>query len=337
MSTGAFSNRHAFSRRLLEEARANPSIYAVTSDARNSVTIQDFAAELPGQFVEVGIAEQDAVGIAAGLAITGKRVFVCGPASFYSARSLEQVKNDVAYANSDVKVVGVSGGVSYGALGGTHHSLHDLAVMRTFPGLRVFLPCDAAQTEAITHLMATNPWPCYMRTGRDPSAEVYPAGWTGVFEAGKAVTLRTGTDCTIVAAGETVQSALGAADILASRGIEARVLDCWSIKPLDAFAIESAARETGLIVTVEEHSVFGGLGAAVAEIVVQSCPVPMKILGFPDEWAPAGNARELFEHYGLSAAGIACSVEAALRQHSAPGFGAAAGAAPGAARGEISG
>ncbi len=317
MSSSGFSNRHAFSRTLLEEARTNPAIYAVTSDARNSVTIQDFAAALPGQFVEVGIAEQDAVGIAAGLAIVGKRVFVCGPASFYSARSLEQVKNDVAYAGSDVKVIGVSGGVSYGALGGTHHSLHDLAVMRTFPGLRVFLPCDAYQTAAITRLMASNPWPCYMRTGRDPSAEVYPAGWKGSFEAGAAVMLRDGADGTIVAAGETVQSALGAADILASRGIGVRVLDCWSIKPFDRGAIEAAARETGLIVTVEEHSVFGGLGAAVAEAVVQSTPVPVKIIGFPDEWAPAGNARELFDYYGLSAGKLAESVESAIREKTA--------------------
>jgi transketolase len=284
----------------LEAARKDRNLYAVCSDSRGSVTLGDFAKALPEQFVEAGIAEQDAVGIAAGLAKCGKRVFVCGPASFYSARSLDQVKVDVAYAGSDVKVIGISGGVSYGALGFTHHSLHDLAVMRTFPGMSVFLPCDNFQTAAITRYLASHPGPVYVRLGRGAVADVYDEATPASFIPGQAVLLHEGRDCTLLAAGEMVQPALGAAQLLEAEGIGVRVLDFWSIKPLDAAAITRAAQETGLLFTLEEHSVLGGLGAAVAEVVVQTCPVPMRILGFPDEFAPAGSSAQLFKHYGFA-------------------------------------
>ena len=309
MSAGKASCRHAFSAALLEAARKDPSIYVVCSDSKGSTALGDFETALPRQYVEAGIAEQDAVGIAAGLARCGKTAFVCGPASFYSARSLEQVKVDVAYAASDVKVIGISGGVSYGYLGSTHHSLHDLAVMRTFPGLEVFLPCDAASTAAITAYMAGSGKPAYMRLGRGPVPEVYAPALKAEFVPGRANLLREGRNCAIVAAGEAVQPALAAAALLAARGIQARVLDYWSIKPFDAAAIEAAAEETGGIVTVEEHSAHGGLGAAVAEATVQSRPVPMRIIGFPDEWAPAGSSEELFAYYGLTAERIAAAAE----------------------------
>ena len=294
MSAPGFSCRHAFSGALLEAARLDPAIYAICSDSKSSVTLGDFEKALPGQYVEAGIAEQDAVGIGAGLAKSGKRVFVCGPACFYAARSLEQVKVDVAYAGSDVKVIGISGGVSYGALGSTHHSLHDLAVMRTFPGLSVFLPCDNAQTAAVTRFLATHAGPAYVRLGRGAVADVYGPDTVPDFVPGQAVLLHEGRDCTLVAAGEMVQPALGAALLLEQEGIAVRLLDAWSIKPIDAQAITRAARETGLLFTLEEHSIHGGLGAAVAEIVVQTCPVPVRILGFPDEWAPAGSSAQLF-------------------------------------------
>ncbi len=318
MSSTALSCRHAFTATLIDAARVDERIYAISSDSKGSVTLGDFEKALPKQFVEVGIAEQDAVGIGAGLAKSGKRVFVCGPACFYSARSLEQVKVDVAYASSDVKIIGISGGVSYGALGSTHHSLHDLAVLRTFPGLSVFLPCDNFQTAAITRYLATHSDPAYVRIGRGPVADVYDAGMAASFVPGKAVTLHEGNDCTIVAAGEMVQPSLGAALLLEKEGIGVRLLDAWSIKPLDAGAIELAARETGFIFAVEEHSRYGGLGSAVAEVVVQSCPVPVRILGFPDEWAPAGSSAELFDHYGFTPRKLADRIRRELSSKMAP-------------------
>ncbi len=298
------SCRHAFTEALLAAGRLDRTIMAVTSDAKGSVTLQDFEKALPEQFVELGIAEQNAVGVGAGLARSGKRPFVCGPASFYSARSIEQVKNDVAYGGLDVKVVGVSGGVSYGALGSTHHSLHDLAFMRAIPNLAVLLPCDVYQTAEATRYLSTHPGPAYMRLGRSAVPAVY-ASAEGSFSFGRAIRLREGGDCTIIAAGEASYHAVAAADELAREGIRVRVLDMATIKPLDEAAVLAAARETAAIVTVEEHSVCGGLGAAVAEVVVQTHPVPMRIVGFPDEFVPAGSSRELFAHYGISGAAIA--------------------------------
>jgi transketolase len=312
MSATGTSCRHAFSSALLEAARNDSRIYAICSDSKGSVTLGNFEIALPMQFVEAGIAEQDAVGIGAGLAKSGKRVFVCGPACFYSTRSLEQVKVDVAYAGSDVKIIGISGGVSYGALGSTHHSLHDIAVMRTFPGLSVFLPCDNYQTAAVTRLLAADPAPAYLRIGRGPVADVYGEGRAGSFEPGKAVVLHEGKDCAIIAAGEMVQPSLGAALLLEEEGIGVRLLDSWSIKPIDAESIERAARETGFVFTIEEHSVYGGLGSAVAEIVVQTYPTPVRILGFPDEWTPAGSSAELFDYYGFTARKLAARIRAEL-------------------------
>jgi transketolase len=296
--------RKAFTDTLLELARRDKNIVAVTSDARGSVTLEKFAEELPGQFVEVGIAEQNAIGVAAGLASCGKNVFVCGPACFYSARSLEQIKVDVAYSGYPVKVFGVSGGVSYGALGSTHHSLHDLAVMRTFPGMHVILPCDAYQTRKITRLLAHSNKPTYIRVGRGAVPDVYN-GLDIEFEIGKSITLMEGNQLTIIGAGETVYHCLEAGKLLREKGIHARVIDMFTIKPIDKDAIIKAARETGRIITVEEHSIFGGLGGAVAEIVSQDCPVPIRIIGIPDENSVHGTSAEIFKHYGITAENIA--------------------------------
>jgi transketolase len=295
--------RKAFTTALLEEARKDNNIFVVTSDARGSVTLDDFANELPRQFVEVGIAEQNAVGMAAGLASCGKNVFVCGPACFYSARSLEQVKVDVAYSRNNVKIIGVSGGVSYGALGFSHHSLHDIAVMRTIPGLNIYFPADRYQTEQITRHLAKSDEPAYVRMGRNAVPDVYSDSQAS-FTPGKANILREGTDITIIAAGETVFHALKAADLLKQENISAFVMDMPTIKPIDREAILMAAKTTGCIITVEEHSIYGGLGAAVAEIVSQECPVKMKIMGFPDEELIHANPSELFEYYGLTGKGI---------------------------------
>lgn len=294
--------RKSFTDTLLELAREDKDIIAVTTDARGSVTLNDFADALPEQFVECGIAEQDAVGISAGLAHSGKKVFVCGPACFYVARSLEQVKVDLAYSENNVKILGVSGGVAYGALGATHHSLHDMAVLRTFPGMHIVLPCDARQTRKLVKQLVDYPHPVYMRVGRAAVPDVYEND-DFEFAIGKANQLLDGTDLTIIGTGETVYHAYQAGLELRKQGINARVLDMASIKPCDEEAILKAARETGRIITVEEHSQYGGLGAMVTEILSEN-PVPVRILGIPDENVVHGNSAEIFAHYGLNAEGI---------------------------------
>ena len=298
--------RKQFTDTLLELAREDKDIVAVTTDARGSVTLGDYAAALPGQFVECGIAEQDAVGISAGLAHSGKKVFCCGPACFYVARSLEQVKVDLAYSANPVTILGVSGGVAYGALGATHHSLHDIAVLRTFPGMTVCLPSDWRVTRKLVKLLVDFAKPCYVRVGRAAVPDVY-ADDSFTFEPGKAITVTEGHDLTIVATGETVYHAWQAALQLREKGISARVLDCSWLKPFDEEAIRRAARETGRIVTVEEHSRFGGLGAMVCEVLAED-PVPVHIIGIPDENVVHGTSSEIFHHYGLDAEGIVKTV-----------------------------
>lgn len=294
--------RKSFTDTLLALAKQDKDIIAVTTDARGSVTLGDFAKELPGQFVECGIAEQDAIGISAGLASCGKKVFCCGPACFYVARSLEQVKVDIAYSGNPVTVLGVSGGVAYGALGATHHSLHDIAVLRTFPGMNVILPCDARQTAKVVKMLVDQPAPTYVRVGRAAVPDVYEND-DFEFRLGKANTLAEGDDLTVIAAGETVYHALQASRSLEKKGIHARVLDLSSIKPFDAEAVRKAAAETGRIITVEEHSIYGGLGALVAECLSEH-PVPVKILGIPDENVIHATSPEIFAYYGIDAAGI---------------------------------
>lgn len=294
--------RKSFTDTLLSLARMDKDIIAVTTDARGSVTLNDFAKELPQQFVECGIAEQDAVGISSGLAHSGKKVFVCGPACFYVARSLEQVKVDLAYSQNNVKILGVSGGVAYGALGATHHSLHDIAVLRTFPGMNIVLPCDARQTKKLVEFLIDYPEPVYVRVGRAAVPDVYENDDFD-FAIGKANRLLDGTDLTIIGTGETVYHAHQAALELRKYGISVRVLDMSFIKPCDEEAVLKAASETGRIITVEEHSQYGGLGAMVTEIISEN-PVPVKILGIPDENVVHGSSSEIFAHYGLDAPGI---------------------------------
>ncbi len=305
--------RKMFTNTLLELARKDRQVVVVTTDARGSVTLEEFAQQLPGQFVEIGIAEQNAVGVAAGLAACGKKVFCCSYACFLTARSLEQVKVDVAYTQTNVKIIGVSGGVSYGALGSTHHSLQDLAVMRAIPGIRVVLPADIHQTRKLTEALVQEEGPVYVRMGRNAVADVY-SEYDAPFELGKANTLLDGDDITLIGAGETVRRVLDAALILREQGITARVIDMHTIKPLDEAVVLQAARETGRIITVEEHSVHGGLGSAVTEAVIQTQPVPVKILGIPDEPAVSGSSAEIFAHYGLTGPGIAAAAWAMLER-----------------------
>lgn len=302
--------RKSFTDTLLAMAKEDKDIIAVTTDARGSVTLGDFAKELPAQFVECGIAEQDAVGISAGLAHSGKKVFCCGPACFYVARSLEQVKVDLAYSRNPVTIFGVSGGVAYGALGTTHHSLHDIAVLRCFPGMSICLPCDERQTAKLAHILADYQQACYVRVGRAAVPDVYEDD-SFSFEIGKANMLMDGTDLTIIATGETTYHAKQAGIELAKQGIKARVLDMAWIKPCDREAVLKAAKETGRIITVEEHFKSGGLGAMVCEIISEN-PVPVRILGLPDEDAIHGTNKEIFHYYGIDTEGI---VKAALDFH----------------------
>ena len=295
--------RRAFTETILALAKEDKDIIVLTTDARGSVTLGEYAEQLPEQFVELGIAEQNMVGISAGFALSGYKPFVCAPACFLSARSFEQIKVDMAYAGTNVKAIGISGGVSYGALGTSHHSLQDIAMMRATAGMTVILPCDVRQTRAMTKKLVGHMGPVYVRMGRGAVADVYETD-DAPFEIGKANRLHEGEDITLIGCGETVRIALDAALGLKGEGISARVLDMHTLKPIDEAAIIKAAEETGGIITIEEHYEKGGLGGAVAEIVSQRHPVPLKIIGIPDEQTVTGDSAEVFRHYGLTAHNI---------------------------------
>lgn len=296
-------NRQVICETLLEIAETDRDIIVLASDSRGSASMAPFAKAYPDQFVETGIAEQNIVGIAAGLAHSGKKSFVTSPACFLSMRSIEQIKVDVAYSATNVKLIGISGGVSYGALGMSHHSVQDIAVARAIPGLAVMMPADRHETKKMIEALVEYDGGVYVRIGRNPVEDSY-ASTDYEFVIGKAVTMREGEDITIFAAGETVRVALDSAQLLLQDSISCRVINMHTIKPLDEEVIRKAARETGRIITIEEHSIYGGLGAAVAEVVVQSHPVPMRIVGIPDEPAIAGKTTEVFEHYGICASNI---------------------------------
>jgi transketolase len=293
------ANRQAISEVLEELAKENRDILVLTSDSRGSASLVNFGNDLPDQIVEVGIAEQNLVGIASGLAASGKKPFVASPACFLSMRSIEQIKVDVAYSNTNVKLIGISGGISYGALGMSHHSLQDLAVTRAIPGLDVMMPADRHEAKKMIVALVEYDRPVYLRIGRNPVEDSYVSDDYD-FQIGKAVKMKEGTDITIIASGETVRIALDSAEALQMEGVDCRVINMHTIKPLDKEAILKAAEETGKIITIEEHSIYGGLGSAVAEVVSQSHPVPVKIIGLPDEPVIAGKTAEVFEYYGLS-------------------------------------
>ena len=303
--------RQAFTDTLLSFARSNPRIIALATDSRGSVTLTEYAKELPEQFVECGIAEQNAIGIAAGLANMGYIPFVCGPACFFSMRSAEQVKVDLAYSKSNVKVIGVSGGVSYGALGTSHHSTQDIALMRAIPNMKVILPADANQTIALTRALCEDTGPVFVRMGRGAVPDVY--GESDPYVIGKANVLRPGSDVALIACGEMVYYALEAAKLLDLAGISAMVTDMHTLEPLDISAVMRAA-ECKAVLTVEEHCVHGGLGAAVAEVLCQRKPTRMRILGLPNEPLFSGTSAEVFAHYGLTAGGIAAQAKALLEE-----------------------
>jgi len=293
------ANRQVICDTLVDLAKNDKDIMVLTCDSRGSASMGNFANEYPNQFVEVGIAEQDAVGIAAGLATCGKKPYVASPACFLSMRSVEQVKVDVAYSKTNVKLVGISGGVSYGALGMTHHSLQDIAVMRAIPGIKVLLPADRFETKKMIEALNKDQGPAYIRIGRSAVEDVYDSE-DFEFEIGKGNVVCKGNDITIIATGETVKPAVDASKKLEERGIGCRVISMHTIKPLDEEIIIKAAKETKAIITIEEHSIYGGLGAAVSEVVCQNNPTKMKIIGIADEAPVTGNSKEVFNYYGLT-------------------------------------
>jgi transketolase len=304
MMEQALANLEVFAATLLELAREDADLLVVTSDSRGSAKLAPFAKAAPGQIVEVGIAEQNLVGVAAGLAAAGKRVFAVSPACFLTARSFEQIKNDLCYSNRPVNAVGISAGVSYGALGTTHHSLHDYAALRAVHNITIVAPADNFETREAIRAVAQLPSPVYLRFGKKKMPHLPRVD--SVFELGKASLIREGTDLSFMACGETVAPALAAAELLAKEGVQCRVLSLHTIKPLDQEAVLKAASETKALITVEEHSVYGGLGEACAGLLLQEGSHPkFKIVGFPDDHTVTGSQEEIFRHYGIDGPGLA--------------------------------
>ena len=302
------ANKQAICEVLLEEAAKDKDIVVLCSDSRGSASLAPFFDQFPEQSIEVGIAEQDLVGIAAGLASCGKKPFAASPASFLTTRSYEQAKVDCAYSDTNVKLIGISGGISYGALGMSHHSAQDIAAMSAIPNMRVYLPSDRFQTAKLIHALLQDDKPAYIRVGRNAVEDVYTEE-SCPFEMDRATTLREGTDVAIVATGEMVKPALDAAALLEQEGISAYMLDMYCVKPLDQKAVLAAAAVTKCMLTVEEHSPYGGLGAAVAQTVSASCPRLVQNLSLPDAPVVPGTSKEVFGYYGLDAAGIASSAK----------------------------
>jgi len=307
------ANLEVFSETLLSLAIENRNVLAVTSDSRGSGKLMPFAAKLPDRLIEVGIAEQNLVGVAAGLASTGKIVHAVSPASFLSARALEQIKNDVCYSDRPVKLIGISAGVSYGALGSTHHATHDLAALRAIQNISIVAPADNFETAEAIQAAAQMASPVYIRFGKRPMYHLH--GPQAEFVIGKSMIVREGTDVTFIATGETVYHALMAAEAMEADGLSCRIISMHTIKPLDTEAVLLAASETRAIVTVEEHSICGGLGEACAGVLMQTgLSVPFKIVGLPDEYTVTGSQVEIFEHYGISAEGLSRTARELLSQ-----------------------
>ena len=299
-------NQEVFAETLLEAARRDPAVLVVTSDSRGSAKLVEFAREFPERIVELGIAEQNVVGVAAGLAAGGNKVFAVSPACFLTTRSLEQIKNDVAYSDHKVVLVGISAGVSYGALGSTHHSLNDLASLRALNNLDIVVPADNRQTRRAVLAALDYPRPLYLRFGKRPVPDLPAAG---EFSVGRGACIAEGADAALVATGETVWRAMAARSALAEDGISCRVLCMHSIRPFDDAALVEAARSVRAVVCIEEHSVHGGLGEQCAALLMQAgVQVPYRIMGIPDEYTVTGSQEEILSHYGISAEGIAGEV-----------------------------
>lgn len=313
------ATREAFGKAIAALSTEYPDLVVLDADLAGATKSGEFKKVCPERFIDMGIAEANMVGVSAGLATCGKKPFCCSFAMFTAGRAFEQVRNSVAYPRLNVKVVGSHGGLSVGEDGATHQCIEDLSLMRTIPGMLVVNPCDGAEMRAAVKALLEYEGPAYLRLGRS-AVETVTGYETGehTFELGKGVTLRGGTDVTIAATGMMVQLALQAAETLAGEGISARVLDIHTIKPLDTDLILQAARETGAIVTSEEHNVIGGLGSAVAEFTSCHCPVPVIRHGVKDEFGRSGKASAVLEAYGLTAEKIVECAKCAVEKKAGP-------------------
>jgi transketolase len=293
------ANLEIFGETLLEEGKKNSNLVVVTSDSRGSGKIVPFGKELPDQIIEVGIAEQNLVGVCSGLAAGGKIVFGVSPASFLTARSLEQIKNDVAYSDQPVTLVGISAGISYGQLGSTHHSLHDYAVLRTINNLTIVSPADNFEASEVIRRAVSFNKPLYIRYGKKPMINLHKKGSN--FEIGKASIICEGNDITIIGTGETVQRAFLASRILKEDGVNAEVISMHTIKPFDEDALMKSIKKTNCLISVEEHSIYGGLGERCASLISQAgYNTKFKILGIPDEYMINGSQADVLDHYDMS-------------------------------------
>ena len=299
-------NLDILSKTLMELAEHDRDILVVTSDSRGSGRVTQFGEKFPEQIVEIGIAEQNLVGVSAGLASSGKKVFVVSPACFLTARALEQIKNDVAYSDHPVKIIGISAGVSYGSLGTTHHSLHDFAVLQAINNIDIIAPADNFETVQAIRAAVNHPRPIYIRFGKKALPNLHAPRTS--FEIGKAIQLTPQSDqydVAFIATGETVAPTYLASRALAEKGITSCVLSLHSIRPFDEEAVLHAAENSKVVVTVEEHSINGGLGSRVASFLMQAGIFrPFRIVGIPDEHTVTGSQSEIFQHYGISPQGL---------------------------------
>ncbi|SCH78198.1 1-deoxy-D-xylulose-5-phosphate synthase [uncultured Collinsella sp.] len=305
----AKATRAAFGETLIKLVDEGMDIMAVDADLCGSTTTAKFGAAYPDRLFDVGIAEQNMIGVASGLALTGRTVFTGSFAVFGTGRCWEQIRNTVCDSGLNVKICPTHAGITVGADGATHQALEDIALMRVLPGMRVLVPADYASAAAAIRLAAATPGPFYVRLGREPLPEVYDEGFT--CDVAFANVLREGSDISIMACGVEVAQALAAADALAAEGISAEVVDVMSVKPLDEETIIASAAKTGRVLTVEEHSIYGGMGSAVAELLGEKHPVPVTRLGLTT-FGQSGDAAELLAYYGLDAAGIAARVREVL-------------------------
>ena len=293
------ANLEVFAETLLQEAKLNNNIVAVTSDSRGSGKLVPFGEQLPYQLIEVGIAEQNLVGVCAGLSAVGKKVFGVSPSSFLTARSLEQIKNDIAYSNQPVVLVGISAGISYGKLGATHHSIHDFAVLRAINNISIVSPADNFETAEVIKKSLDYDKPLFLRYGKKPTLNLHKEGQK--FEIGKAIVVNQGDEIVFIATGETVQRAYLASQILKKDGLNATVISMHTIKPFDKETFLEAVSNAKVLISIEEHSIYGGLGEMCASIISQEkININFKILGIPDEYMINGSQSEVLDHYDMA-------------------------------------
>lgn len=305
-------NLEIFADALLQEAQKDKDIIVVTSDSRGSGKLVPFGKALPDQIIEVGIAEQNLVGVSAGLSATGKKVFAVSPASFLTARSLEQIKADIAYSNLPVTLVGISAGISYGQLGSTHHSIHDFAVLRCINNMTIVSPADNLEASAVIQQAVHYPHPLYIRYGKKSLMDIHQSNQS--FEIGKAITVQEGEDVTLIATGETVPRAVLAGKILKERGINPTIISMHTIKPFDLITFHQSIKNSKCLITLEEHSIYGGLGEQCASIIAQeNLKIKLKILGIPDEYMVNGSQSDVLDYYGMSPEKIADTAQQLLK------------------------